>query len=252
LMRNQWTAGSRTYSYASQQQNNRRNFNNSQYPAPRGERNPGQAADNLEIHEEFDIDDSNKKFDKSEFIKEQSTLTSGTDDNNEPNAENVRELAELEDGEVNDESREADAAKFYDKTKSFFDSISCEALEKKMGRLTLSDEKKLNVQTFGVPSAYRNPRQYNGGYNNQHNNYYGNQPRRGGNYYGGYGANAGGANYNNYNNRRYNGPNNYQSGAPQGQNNYYTNNYNTRRGGNQQHSSGGDRRQQNPTVSMEA
>ena len=43
----------------------------------------------------------------------------------------MHNLADLEEGEVAEESRSSEAAKFYDKSKSFFDSISCDALEKK-------------------------------------------------------------------------------------------------------------------------
>ena len=42
---------------------------------------------------------------------------------------------------------------FYNKSKSFFDSISCEALERSKGNMNKPDwraEKKLNKQTFGV------------------------------------------------------------------------------------------------------
>jgi len=46
---------------------------------------------------------------------------------------------------------------FYDKTKSFFDSISCEALERSKGKFQRTDwrqERKLNVETFGVTNSY--------------------------------------------------------------------------------------------------
>jgi protein LSM14 len=247
-MRNEWGPG-RNYSYAASQNNPRRTYNNpQQYSASRNDRNSGterdSERDNLKIHEEFDIDDANKKFDKTEFLKELRTH-SADDTSNETH--DIRELSEVEDGEVPEES--TDATKFYDKSKSFFDSISCESLEKKMGRLTLAEEKKLNAQTFGVPSAFRNQRQYNG-YNGARGGGYYNQQRRGGNYYGGYGQQTGG----NYNNYRRPGSNNYYSGGS-GANNYYTNNYNSqsRRGG-AAHSAGGDRRQQaqNPSVSAAA
>ena len=102
------------------------------------------------------------------------------------------------DEDVREEEEDEDALEFYDKTKSFFDSISCEALEREKG-LELSTthysaksscvhrlcycrlssrpdwkaERKLNTETFGVGSS----------------RYYGNRGyRRGGNYHrgGGY------------------------------------------------------------------
>ena len=47
---------------------------------------------------------------------------------------------------------------FYDKAKSFFDNISCEAVERSKGRSQRTDwrtERKLNSETFGVGSTRR-------------------------------------------------------------------------------------------------
>lgn len=59
---------------------------------------------------------------------------------------------------------------FYDKAKSFFDNISCEAVERSKGRSQRTDwrvERKLNSETFGVASArrgaYRGRGYYRGG-----------------------------------------------------------------------------------------
>jgi len=59
----------------------------------------------------------------------------------------------LEDGEIEDNEEI-----FYDKQKSFFDSISCEALERSKGKLVRNDwraEKRLNKETFGVAGNRR-------------------------------------------------------------------------------------------------
>ncbi|XP_065160243.1 protein LSM14 homolog car-1-like isoform X3 [Atheta coriaria] len=56
---------------------------------------------------------------------------------------------------------------FYDKTKSFFDNISCEAVERSKGRSQRTDwrtERKLNSETFGVASARRGSYRGRGGY----------------------------------------------------------------------------------------
>lgn len=53
---------------------------------------------------------------------------------------------------------EEDNEPFYDKAKSFFDNISCEAVERSKGRSQRTDwrtERKLNSETFGVASARR-------------------------------------------------------------------------------------------------
>jgi len=59
-------------------------------------------------------------------------------------------------GEADKEGAEPD--QFYNKTKSFFDTISCEALEREKGNVQRIDwkaERKLNSETFGVPLSYR-------------------------------------------------------------------------------------------------
>merc|ERR1719167_142321 len=96
---------------------------------------------------------------------------------------------ELEEGEIasgdgadNRKSPSDNGVPAYDKTKSFFDNISCEAMERSKGRPNRPDwkaEKQLNRETFGATGFNR--RNYNQGY----------RGRGGGNYYGGY------RNYNN-------------------------------------------------------
>ncbi|XP_018909173.1 protein LSM14 homolog car-1 isoform X8 [Bemisia tabaci] len=82
-------------------------------------------------------------------------------------------------GEGETESEEAESA-FYNKAKSFFDNISCEAIERSKGRLQRVDwrqERKLNSETFGVTRSWRgnfrggNFRGYypGAGYNNNYN-----------------------------------------------------------------------------------
>lgn len=47
---------------------------------------------------------------------------------------------------------------FYDKTKSFFDNISCEASERSQGKVNKPDwrkERQINTETFGVSGSYR-------------------------------------------------------------------------------------------------
>lgn len=47
---------------------------------------------------------------------------------------------------------------YYDKTKSFFDKISCEAVERAKGKSQRTDwriERKLNTETFGISATRR-------------------------------------------------------------------------------------------------
>eukprot|EP00092_Neocalanus_flemingeri_P020203 GFUD01021877.1.p1 GENE.GFUD01021877.1~~GFUD01021877.1.p1 ORF type:complete len:534 (+),score=118.52 GFUD01021877.1:77-1678(+) len=87
----------------------------------------------------------------------------------------------VEEGEIpEDEEEEV----YYDKQKSFFDSISCEALERSKGKLVRNDwraEKRLNKETFGVAGNRRYGYGGRGGYYNNR---------------GGRGFNQGGQGYN--------------------------------------------------------
>jgi len=93
----------------------------------------------------------------------------------------------------------------YDKAKSFFDSISCEAIERSKGRSQRPDwrlERKMNVETFGVSSARRGyyPRgrggYYRGGYYRNYNynqGFYRGGGGGGAGFRGGRGGNRGGS-----------------------------------------------------------
>lgn len=57
-----------------------------------------------------------------------------------------------------DHEQEEDDLVCYDKAKSFFDNISCEAIERAKGKQQRTDwrqERKLNTETFGVGSTRR-------------------------------------------------------------------------------------------------
>lgn len=62
-----------------------------------------------------------------------------------------------ETGAGEQEPEEEDVAVCYDKAKSFFDCISCEAVQDRKGksRTDWRQERKLNSETFGVSSARR-------------------------------------------------------------------------------------------------
>lgn len=110
----------------------------------------------------------------------------------------------------------------YDKTKSFFDNISCEAQTDRKGkpRVDWRQERKLNSETFGVSSTRRGGM---GGYRGRGGHNY-NQPggyfHRGNGHQGGYrnnNNNGGQGGYrNNYrrNNMRMNGTNPASTGIP--------------------------------------
>ena len=106
-------------------------------------------------------------------------------ENGEEPVDNVDVNVEPEEGEINEDEEEE---VFYDKQKSFFDSISCEALERSKGKMVRNDwraEKRLNKETFGVAGNRRYGYGGRGGY-------YNNRGGRGFNNQGGQGYNRGG------------------------------------------------------------
>merc|ERR1712215_487473 len=106
-------------------------------------------------------------------------------------ADNVENDDKFEEGEI----EEGDEI-FYDKQKSFFDSISCEALERSKGKLVRNDwraEKRLNKETFGVAGNRRYGYGGRGGfYNNRGGRGYNNQGGQGYSRGGGVGYGRGG------------------------------------------------------------
>lgn len=76
---------------------------------------------------DFDFESSNAKFNKDEIVKEVVKKTTPNHDHN------IKEDENTIDGEVEDEDEEVlipPPESFYDKTKSFFDNISCETKER--------------------------------------------------------------------------------------------------------------------------
>ncbi|KAL8564577.1 hypothetical protein ACOMHN_032133 [Nucella lapillus] len=108
----------------------------------------------LKFEGEFDFESSNAQFDKEEIEKElkQKLTIGGSDKQLNGEKECVPEEAEEE---VEEEDEEAEV--YYDRAKSFFDNISCEATAKGRGssRITWREECKLNTETFGVSEARR-------------------------------------------------------------------------------------------------
>merc|ERR1719361_2629657 len=160
--------------------------------------------DTLKFEGEYDFDKANEEF-KEVLEKLQKSSLETKAANGETDVENN----EVEEGEVTETETKTTSSEpkeevFYDKKKSFFDSISCESTEKSKGRSNRPDwkaEKKLNKETFGVAGnrGYnRGYRGYNRGYNNR--GYYNRRGQNGGQY-GGYenrDSNSRGG-YNNYN-----------------------------------------------------
>ncbi|CAH0729980.1 unnamed protein product, partial [Brenthis ino] len=110
----------------------------------------------LKFDNDYDFEQANTEFEElrsqlakakisdGEVVKVEGEVDKKDDSGNETGAGE----AELED----------DGFTGYDKKKSFFDNISCEAVERSKGRSQRTDwrtERKLNSETFGVASARR-------------------------------------------------------------------------------------------------
>lgn len=132
--------------------------------APRGR--GGRQGESLKFEEEFDFESANAQFDKEEIereLKEKLVIGDKTVNGDKDSVENG-----------GDETEEDPDAISYDKNKSFFDNISCEATERAKGttRTSWKEERKLNVETFGMSDrrnfgnrGYGGYRGYNRGYN---------------------------------------------------------------------------------------
>jgi protein LSM14 len=117
----------------------------------------------------------------------------------------------LEELDIKDETTVSTPEPAYDKTRSFFDTISCEASEKKddesldrrAKNKLLQDQKRLDTETFGqmqVDQVYRDHMQQNQHYHRGHQGHRGHR----GNYRGGQGGERQQRNYNQPQQRGYN------------------------------------------------
>lgn len=162
----------------------------------------GPAKEKLTFDGDYDFDKANEEFQEVLNKLNKTKIEDGTTSPQENGDAVVEERTEPEEGEIQEsEPVIEDEEPYYDKKKSFFDNISCEALERSKGKMMRNDwraEKKLNKETFGVAGNRRY--NYSGGrgygYRGRGQNY-GNVPNRGfrGQGYGrGYGMRGGGYN----------------------------------------------------------
>uniref|UniRef100_A0A0A1WX00 Protein LSM14 homolog A n=1 Tax=Zeugodacus cucurbitae TaxID=28588 RepID=A0A0A1WX00_ZEUCU len=167
-------------------------------------RNPKNA---IKFLQDFDFEQANVKFE--ELRSQLSKLKVGE----EPKAEQINGETEKKEDSGNEtgagehEPEEEEITVGYDKTKSFFDNISCEAAQdrSKNKKNDWRQERKLNSETFGFSSTRR------GGYRGR-GNYYN---RNMGSYGGGYNRNyRGGSNYRNRSRNPNAASTNVNGGAP--------------------------------------
>ncbi|XP_039255885.2 protein LSM14 homolog B-like [Styela clava] len=184
-------------------------------PNNRGRYN-GPRKDVLSFQGDFDFETSNAQFNKEDIAKElmDKLKITGKKEPEKPKPEDAVDKVDsgidsAHTNETAEESDDSDNPIYYDKTKSFFDNITCETNNPRGERISWSEERKLNTETFGTTWRGRG-RGYRGGR--------GGYRGRGGGYRGGY------RNYNNYGgyNQNYRSNRGYYGGG--GHNNQrYTN-----------------------------
>ncbi|XP_061590829.1 protein LSM14 homolog B [Cololabis saira] len=108
----------------------------------------------LKFDTDFDFDSSNAQFIKEEVEREVHKRINTKDGSLELDGETKERMhSAAGDGHVGPK-------RYYDKTKSFFDNISSD----NGFRLTWAEERKRNVETFGVPGLFFRGQGFRGGY----------------------------------------------------------------------------------------
>ncbi|XP_020286424.1 protein LSM14 homolog A-A isoform X2 [Pseudomyrmex gracilis] len=141
----------------------------------------------LKFDNDYDFEQANTEFEelRSQLAK---TKIDGTDNEKKDDSGN-------ETGAGEGEPEEEPEIVHYDKSKSFFDNISCEAVERSKGRFQRTDwrtERKLNSETFGVASTRRGGFRGRGYYNRGMGGMYRGSGGGNNNFRGGYRGNRGG------------------------------------------------------------
>uniref|UniRef100_A0A4W5RH47 LSM family member 14B n=1 Tax=Hucho hucho TaxID=62062 RepID=A0A4W5RH47_9TELE len=107
----------------------------------------------LKFESDFDFDSANAQFNKDELEREMQDKLNIKETKDEEKAK-----PGLDTGEKTAERDPFGPKCYYDKAKSFFDNISS---DHKSRRTTWAEERKLNVETFGVPGRFL---RFRGGY----------------------------------------------------------------------------------------
>jgi len=149
------------------------------------ERTNGNNRSTLKFIGDFDFEKSNAEFDKNaiedEIKKSLSIKTSkndSTSDSPKTEQEKDKENHQITSTSTQSEQNEINPDGYYDKHKSFFDRISCEATEKEKTntRRNWNEERRVNAETFGL--KYR-PLQQNGNQRFTYRRNYGHYQRTG-------------------------------------------------------------------------
>ncbi|XP_014773128.1 protein LSM14 homolog B isoform X3 [Octopus bimaculoides] len=122
---------------------------------PRGRGNSRQPSEPLKFENDYDFESANAEFEEVEKELKKLTLN---EKNPTPIVNGEKPETEEEPEVPKKDVKKDEETVYYDKTKSFFDNISCEATEREHGRVNRTswrEERKLNAETFGVSERYR-------------------------------------------------------------------------------------------------
>ncbi|XP_039980421.1 LSM14A mRNA processing body assembly factor b isoform X2 [Xiphias gladius] len=120
----------------------------------------------MKFEEDFDFETANAQFHKDEIDKELQNKLKLKDDKTEKALNGVETDSEHPANEGTTEEEEAVINTcYYDKSKSFFDNLSCDDLSKagergfsKERRPTWAEERRMNAETFGIPLRHNRGR----------------------------------------------------------------------------------------------
>ncbi|XP_075226116.1 LSM14 family protein trailer hitch [Lycorma delicatula] len=165
------------------------NFNRAPGQQSQQQSNNQKTKTTLKFEGDYDFDKANTEFEELRSQLSKVKITEGGEAVAKVNGEDKKDDSGNETAIGEGEHDEEEQPVYYDKTKSFFDNISCEAVERSKGRSQRTDwrtERKLNSETFGVASARRGGFRGRGGYYNVGRGMYRGGGSGGGGYRGNY------------------------------------------------------------------
>ncbi|XP_074028128.1 LSM14 family protein trailer hitch isoform X2 [Leptinotarsa decemlineata] len=123
----------------------------------------------LKFENDYDFEQANTEFEelRSQLGKLKMDEASSVSTKSEVNGDVDKKDDSGNETGAGEPEQEDDQEVYYDKTKSFFDKISCEAVERAKGKSQRTDwrvERKLNSETFGVAATRRGNFRGRGGY----------------------------------------------------------------------------------------
>lgn len=143
------------------------NFNRAPGQQLQQQSNNSQKNKTLKFEGDYDFDKANTEFEELRSQLAKVKIAEGAEAAVKLNGEDKKDDSGNETGIGEGEQEEEEQTVYYDKAKSFFDNISCEAVERSKGRSQRTDwrtERKLNSEAFGVASARRGGFRGRGGY----------------------------------------------------------------------------------------